>query len=152
MRGALSVTLQAFHYKNAWLLHYHRNDGEYSCLEPAWVKNTKFRTRYVRDTKVNLDTVIFVSPLSFRLVDLVAIMWHGSSSNISKKNKMGHQRFGFVQRCWYSSHNSSFFWAEIPWGAVKWHKWLGLAFHSNDKSRNGLAPLTQPWIWWRGSV
>lgn len=38
MRGVLSVTLQAFHYKNAWLLHYHRKDGECSYIEADWVE------------------------------------------------------------------------------------------------------------------
>lgn len=75
MRGALSVTLQAFHYKNAWLLRYHGEDGECSCHEADWVKKeTGFRTDYVKVTKVNLDTIVFVSPLSLRIAYLVTVI------------------------------------------------------------------------------
>ena len=79
MRGALSVTLQAFHYKNAWLLRYHGEDGECSCHEADWVKKKKkketgLRTDYVKVTKVNLGTIVFVSPLSLPIADLVTVI------------------------------------------------------------------------------
>lgn len=154
MRGALSVTSQAFHYKNAWLLRYHKNDGECSCLAADWVKKeTGFRTdRLCKGYKVNLDTVIFVSPLSSWIVVLLTVMWHGSSSNVSQRNKMGHERFGFAQRRHCRSTTRLVLCGEIPWGVVKWYEWLDSSSYSNDKSRNGLALVTQLRNWWRGSV
>lgn len=100
MRGALSVTLQAFHYKKC-LTIAQSQDGECSCLEAGWVKEPGFTTHYLRLQSELGHSDFFVSPLSFQLV-----MWHGSSSSVSQRDKMGHERFGFAQRRWYSSHNS----------------------------------------------
>lgn len=149
MRGALSVTLQAFHYKNAWLLRYHGEDGECSCHEADWVKKeTGFRTDYVKVTKVNLDTIVFVSPLSLRIADLVTVIWLGSSSNVSEQNVTWE-----IWLCRKASVSTLLpLCAEIARGIVKWHEWLGPSSHSNDKSRYGLALVTQPGNWWHGSM